>query len=406
MNAITVKVTKYSGRKFYVMYWEDPLTRKRCYESTKRTTRSKAERVAAVREAELLEGRYKPATNTTWQEFRERYEDEVLTSLAERTDKAVGTVFNKVEALVHPQKLSDLNADRLSEYQSGLRKAELAEATIRTYLAHLRSALRWAVDMGMLREVPKVKMPKRARGSKMMKGRPITTEEFERLLSKTESVVGAAAAQSWQHFLTGLWWSGLRLSEGLDLWWDRQDKLRVDMDGRRPMLWIRADLEKGNQDRLLPMAPEFAEFLEATPVEERTGRVFQPMNRKGTGLSIDSDWVSRVICRIGKAAGVIVNPIGRNGHVKCASAHDLRRSFGERWAPRVMPVVLQELMRHESIETTLKYYVGRNAEATADAIWAGYESKTKACEDRSMHTLMHSRPSGPMPTRRDVSEAL
>ena len=406
MKAITVKVTKYSRRKFYVMYWEDPLTRKRCYESTRQTTRSKAERVAAVREAELLEGRYKPAANTTWQEFRERYEDEVLTSLAERTDKAVGTVFNKVEALVHPQKLSDLNADRLSEYQSGLRKAELSEATIRTYLAHLRSSLRWAVDMGMLREVPKVKMPKRARGSKMMKGRPITTEEFERLLSKTESVVGAAAAQSWQHFLTGLWWSGLRLSEGLDLWWDRQDKLRVDMDGRRPMLWIRADLEKGNQDRLLPMAPEFAEFLEATPVEERTGRVFRPMNRKGTGLSIDSDWVSRVICRIGKAAGVIVNPKGRNGKVKCASAHDLRRSFGDRWAPRVMPIVLQELMRHESIETTLKYYVGRNAEATADAIWAGYESKATACEDRSMHTLMHSRPTEPIQSGRTVSQTL
>lgn len=31
--------------------------------------------------------------------------------------------------------------------------------------------------------------------------------------------------------------------------------------------------------------------------------------------------------------------------------------------------VLMDLMRHESIETTLKYYVGRNAETTADALW-------------------------------------
>ena len=38
-----------------------------------------------------------------------------------------------------------------------------------------------------------------------------------------------------------------------------------------------------------------------------------------------------------------------------------------------MPTDLQQLMRHESIETTLKYYVGRNAEATADAIWASIE---------------------------------
>ena len=30
-------------------------------------------------------------------------------------------------------------------------------------------------------------------------------------------------------------------------------------------------------------------------------------------------------------------------------------------------------MRHESIETTLRYYVGQDAEATADAVWAACE---------------------------------
>lgn len=58
-----------------------------------------------------------------------------------------------------------------------------------------------------------------------------------------------------------------------------------------------------------------------------------------------------------------------NGKVKYASAHDLRRSFGERWANRVMPHILQQLMRHEDIGTTMRYYIGRNAETTADALW-------------------------------------
>jgi len=40
--------------------------------------------------------------------------------------------------------------------------------------------------------------------------------------------------------------------------------------------------------------------------------------------------------------------------VKYASAHDLRRAFGERWAARIMPAQLKDLMRHESIETTLR----------------------------------------------------
>jgi len=59
--------------------------------------------------------------------------------------------------------------------------------------------------------------------------------------------------------------------------------------------------------------------------------------------------------------------------VKYASAHDLRRSFGERWATRVMPVVLQELMRHESIDTTMRYYVGRSAQSTAKLLWQAHE---------------------------------
>lgn len=34
-----------------------------------------------------------------------------------------------------------------------------------------------------------------------------------------------------------------------------------------------------------------------------------------------------------------------------------------------MPAVLQQLMRHEDISTTMRFYVGKNAEATADAVW-------------------------------------
>jgi integrase len=68
---------------------------------------------------------------------------------------------------------------------------------------------------------------------------------------------------------------------------------------------------------------------------------------------------------IGKAAGVIV--VRKSN--KFASAHDLRRTFGAKWAKVVMPAVLQQLMHHESIETTTKYYAGLEAEEIADAAW-------------------------------------
>ncbi len=53
---------------------------------------------------------------------------------------------------------------------------------------------------------------------------------------------------------------------------------------------------------------------------------------------------------------------------KCANAHDLQRSFGTRWAPEVKPATLQLLMRHKSIETTLKYYVALDAYDVADEL--------------------------------------
>lgn len=67
------------------------------------------------------------------------------------------------------------------------------------------------------------------------------------------------------------------------------------------------------------------------------------------------------------------------GKVKFASAHDLTRSFGERWSSLVMPNVLKELMRHESIETIMKYYVGQNAQATADILYKAVSGNT--CEE-------------------------
>ena len=141
------------------------------------------------------------------------------------------------------------------------------------------------------------------------------------------------------------------------------------------MIRIPAELEKGNKDRLLPIAPEFAEFLLAIPDEQRKGRVFDPVGLRIRDAKVEDVWASRLIARIGKAAEVCVNIDPKTGKEKFASAHDLRRSFGERWSRRVMPQVLKELMRHESIETTMKYYVGRNADMTADVVWQAYEGQ-------------------------------
>src|SRR5262245_787397 len=172
-----------------------------------------------------------------------------------------------------------------------------------------------------------------------MKGRPITQEEFDLMLENVEAIVGQGDAPSWRHYLEGLWWSGLRLTESLDLFWDDDTKLCVVFTRGEVMLRIPGELEKGNKDRLLPIAPEFAEFRLRSPPDERRGRVFGPKAKKILGERLTEDWVQRIVAKIGKRAGILVDQ-RRN---KFASAHDLRRSFGERWSSRVMPQVLMEL---------------------------------------------------------------
>jgi integrase len=153
------------------------------------------------------------------------------------------------------------------------------------------------------------------------------------------------------------------------------------------MLRIPAALEKGNQERLLPMAPEFAELLLAVPKAEQVGRVFRPGER-ARNEQLSANRAGDVIKAIGAKAKVKV-ATSAVGKVKYASAHDLRRSFGERWAARIMPQQLMELMRHESIETTMRYYVGRNAQSTAETLSSAYRDRTAATQ--SPETSSNSR---------------
>jgi integrase len=166
---------------------------------------------------------------------------------------------------------------------------------------------------------------------------------------------------------------GLRLRESLALEWKSSTPgaLVVDFSGRRPMLRIPGESEKGGKDRLLPVAPEFAELLQQISEAERHGRVFKLLGKRYADARMEGDWVSRVICQIGCKAHVVVDQRERRLLVdsrtakrkpkpaeakrdeatskaepndgierKYASAHDLRRAFGLRWSARVMPAVL------------------------------------------------------------------
>ena len=104
-------------------------------------------------------------------------------------------------------------------------------------------------------------------------------------------------------------------------------------------------------------------LLETIPDDERVGNVFRLMFRRNRDTDTRRDIVTKQISAIGKAAGVRVSPS------KHASAHDLRRSFGMRWADKVKPHILMQLMRHDDIKTTLEFYIQSDADDVAKAVW-------------------------------------
>jgi integrase len=182
MEPIKVYVTKPMNRPYWRMYYYDPITEKQVSRSTKTITEKAALKAATKWEDELLSGMAAVDSRITWDDFRERYEDEKLSGMSPRTREIASTVFGHVERFINPASLSVIAHPRtLSTLQTKLRKSGINNTTIAGYLSHLRSALSWARDMEYISHVPRIKLPRTA-GQKVSGGRPLTRREFERML--------------------------------------------------------------------------------------------------------------------------------------------------------------------------------------------------------------------------------
>jgi integrase len=108
---------------------------------------------------------------------------------------------------------------------------------------------------------------------------------------------------------------------------------RIDFAASR--IWIPAAYNKSDADQWLPLHPQLADILKAMP--NQTGHLF-------TSFRHVPREVSRRFTALAQFVGLRI------------TLHDLRRSFGSRNAPHVSAPVLQRLMRHADIKTTLEYY--------------------------------------------------
>lgn len=184
------------------------------------------------------------------------------------------------------------------------------------------------------------------------------------MLDAVEQVVGTQTAPAWKHVLRGLWESAFRLDELMNMSWDNPHQIRPTWpEGRHGIIHIPHAMQKSDTEEDIPLLPWFETLLKETPAEQRIGPIFNPpppKPRAGVGPRLQTDRVSKIISKIGKQANIIVDhgDLSTGRGPKYASAHDLRRSCGQRLEDAgVPPTLIARVMRHQSWDTTRKHYV-------------------------------------------------
>jgi integrase len=395
-----VRIARPAGRPFQLRYSE-PDSGKEIRISTGTRDEAAAADQKKELEAKLLLGvdakprrRGKGGPSMLWEDFRERYTQRHLATLKSGDDAE--SRLDLCERILKPRTLGDVaNSDALHDLQQKLlagaepRKAQGEAAadrkapalrprsphTVKTNIVVVVGALRWAELMGWLPAVPRVRYVKTTK-LRHMKGRPLTTKEFELMLAKTAEVVGESAAESWKHALRGLWESGLRLGELLHVHWsDGRYIVPAWPTGALPVLRIPAARQKNATEEAIPLPPGFERLLFETPAAERSGWIFTPLSlqaksgRRPRHGRPSAEWAGKVISRIGAKAGIVVQAGDGGRPPKYASAHDLRRSFADRLVAAGVPErEVAAVMRHASADTTRRHYAPGNVQRAAGVI--------------------------------------
>lgn len=342
-----------------------------------------------------------------------------------------------------------------------------APTTVNTMMGAVMAFVRFCKKRGWIPEVPPLE---KLGVDDVMKGRPITGEEFDRMLEATPKAVGERSADSWQYVLNVIWESAFRVGDVMNFSWDDDRRIHPLWPTRKehfPTLAIPSS-QKNKKTQEIPMLPGLQELLAKTPKNDRQGWVVNPepidylittqpewckpvtedlaafaedynnsaiaracgvteasirnwfkeagirrstskrrsgeigvrrMNqvRKRADSSqsyvarrsverLTKEHVSRIIARIGEAAGIIVQqPDEESGkRLKYASAHDLRRGCAQRLINAgVSAETLKLVMRHKDFSTTERFYG-----ATRAAQSAATEINEKLSEARTKNELV------------------
>lgn len=248
------------------------------------------------------------------------------------------------------------------------RYAQRSPNTVNSMLGAFMAFVRFCHKHEWIEKVPQLE---KIESRDVMKGRPITAEEFVRMLRATRSVVGREFAREWRFALRILWESGFRIGELLQFSWDDDQQIHPvwPAEGHRHPTIIVPPTQKNRRLQEIPLLPGLHKLLMKVPESCRQGNVVSLRLKSKFTEQLSVDCISRTIARIGQQANVVVKKASAAAgtRTKYASAHDLRRGCAAKLINAgVSAETLKVVMRHADFGTTEKHYGAiRSAQSAA-----------------------------------------
>ena len=228
----------------------------------------------------------------TWQECYEKYLEHRRLRVREVSLTEIVSRLGIAERILERRQLerdgregllmSDVaTLDTLEDLQARLLAGEecryqrRSPTSVNTQMGAVMAFIRYCHGRGWVQTIPAIE---KLEARQVMKGRPVTEEEFQRMLEVTPAVVGEGSAASWILTLRVLWESGFRVGDLMDFSWDDQRHIHPvwpQQADRLPTLVIPAT-QKNGQIQEIPMLPGLRALLESIPESRRSGWVVDP----------------------------------------------------------------------------------------------------------------------------------
>ena len=310
-----------SDRNGYVLKFYCPILCKRIRRNCRTRDRREARKIQRECQERLLNGEYQSSDGAitaahvvqrsvlpeavaapgksvgpTWQECYDRYldhrrlrvRDESLVEIVSRLGIAERILETQQQQSGDPEGLimaEVATLDRLEYLQERLlagdecRYDNRSPNTVNSVMGAMMAFVRFCKGRGWVAELPPVQ---KLEAEEVMKGRPITEVEFQRMRDAVSTVVGTDSADSCLFALDVLWESGFRVGDLMDFSWDNPRHIHPvwpTQTDRLPTIAIPSSQKNGRVQEI-PMLPGLEELLRKVPEHQRTGWVVNPRAMK------------------------------------------------------------------------------------------------------------------------------